>query len=63
MWAALEAVQMKDYVEALPGGLDARVAEGGGNLSVGNVSSSSGLVQRLLQVAFSIFVSDACYKM
>ncbi|CAM9253787.1 unnamed protein product, partial [Hapterophycus canaliculatus] len=35
MWAALEAVQMKGYVQALPGGLDARVAEGGNNLSVG----------------------------
>lgn len=34
MWAALEAVQMKDYVQGLPGGLDAPVAEGGGNLSV-----------------------------
>ncbi|CAM9967371.1 unnamed protein product, partial [Ectocarpus sp. 12 AP-2014] len=35
MWASLEAVQMKTYVQSLPGGLDAPVAEGGGNLSVG----------------------------
>eukprot|EP00752_Nemacystus_decipiens_P006704 g6027.t1 len=35
MWDALEAVQMKEYVQALPGGLDAPVSEGGGNLSVG----------------------------
>eukprot|EP00752_Nemacystus_decipiens_P006715 g6038.t1 len=35
MWAALEAVQMEDYVLSLPGGLDAPVSEGGGNLSVG----------------------------
>lgn len=34
MWAALEAVQMKGYVYGLPGGLDALVSEGGGNLSV-----------------------------
>ena len=34
MWDALEAVQMKDYVLSLPGGLDAPVSEGGGNLSV-----------------------------
>lgn len=34
MWEALEAVQMKDHVTMLPGGLDARVTEGGGNLSV-----------------------------
>lgn len=35
MWQALEAVQMKDYVAALPGALDAPVTEGGNNLSVG----------------------------
>ncbi|CAM9399555.1 unnamed protein product, partial [Ectocarpus sp. 12 AP-2014] len=35
MWASLEAVQMKTYVQSLAGGLDAPVAEGGGNLSVG----------------------------
>eukprot|EP00903_Cladosiphon_okamuranus_P016201 g14950.t2 len=35
MWDALEAVQMKNYVLSLPGGLDAPVSEGGGNLSVG----------------------------
>ncbi|CAM9747840.1 unnamed protein product, partial [Sphacelaria rigidula] len=35
MWDALEAVQMKDYVTMLPGGLDALVTEGGANLSVG----------------------------
>lgn len=34
MWQALEAVQMKGYVSALPGTLDAPVTEGGGNLSV-----------------------------
>lgn len=34
MWAALEAVQMKAFVHGLPGGLDAPVSEGGGNLSV-----------------------------
>ena len=34
MWAALEAVQMKEYIKALPEGLDAPVSEGGGNLSV-----------------------------
>ncbi|CAM9873955.1 unnamed protein product, partial [Sphacelaria rigidula] len=34
MWEALESVQMKGYVQSLLGGLDAPVAEGGGNLSV-----------------------------
>ena len=34
MWAALEAVQMKDYVLSLPGGLNTPVSEGGSNLSV-----------------------------
>lgn len=41
MWAALEAVQMKEYVQGMPQGLDATVSEGGGNLSV---SSNEGEV-------------------
>lgn len=45
MWAALEAVQMKDYVQSLPGGLDAPVAEGGGNLSVSVTLHVNGRLQ------------------
>jgi ATP-binding cassette subfamily B protein len=35
MWSALEIAQARDFVEAMPGGLEARVAQGGSNLSGG----------------------------
>ena len=35
LWAALEVAQARDFVEALPEGLDAPVAQGGTNLSGG----------------------------
>ena len=35
LWAALETAQAKDFVEALPEGLDARIAQGGTNVSGG----------------------------
>ena len=35
LWEALEAVQLKSVVRELGGGLDARMAEAGDNLSVG----------------------------
>ena len=35
LWEALEVAQAKDFVAAMPGGLDARVAQGGSNVSGG----------------------------
>ena len=35
MWRALEIAQARDFVEAMPGGLDARIAQGGTNVSGG----------------------------
>lgn len=35
MWAALEVAQARDFVEAMPGGLEAPVAQGGTNVSGG----------------------------
>ncbi|CAN5607941.1 ABC transporter ATP-binding protein [soil metagenome] len=35
MWAALDVAQARDFVEALPDGLDAKVAQGGTNFSGG----------------------------
>ncbi len=35
LWAALEVAQARDFVEALPDGLDARVSQGGTNFSGG----------------------------
>ena len=35
MWQALEVAQARDFVEAMPGGLDAPIAQGGTNVSGG----------------------------
>ncbi len=35
MWAALEIAQARDFVEAMPGGLEAPIAQGGTNVSGG----------------------------
>lgn len=35
MWAALEVAQARDFVEAMPGGLDAPITQGGTNVSGG----------------------------
>jgi ATP-binding cassette subfamily B protein len=35
MWTALEIAQARDFVEAMPGGLSARISQGGTNLSGG----------------------------
>jgi ATP-binding cassette, subfamily B, multidrug efflux pump len=35
LWRALEIAQAKDFVEAMPGGLDASIAQGGSNVSGG----------------------------
>jgi ATP-binding cassette subfamily B protein len=35
LWAALEVAQARDFVEAMPGGLDAPIAQGGTNVSGG----------------------------
>ena len=35
MWTALEVAQARDFVEAMPGGLEALISQGGGNVSGG----------------------------
>ena len=35
MWEALEIAQARDFVEAMPDGLECRIAQGGGNVSGG----------------------------
>jgi ATP-binding cassette, subfamily B, multidrug efflux pump len=35
LWGALEVAQARDFVAAMPGGLDARIAQGGSNVSGG----------------------------
>jgi hypothetical protein len=43
LWQALEIAQARDFVRAMPGGLDARIDQGGTNVSAG---SASGLRSR-----------------
>ena len=40
MWAALEIAQARDFVEAMPDGLDAEIAQGGSRASA--AASASG---------------------
>lgn len=35
IWTALEQAHLKDFVQSLPGGLDAKVQEGGASMSSG----------------------------
>ena len=49
MWAALEVAQASDFVRAMPGGLDARIEQGGTNVSGGQrqrLSIARALIRR-----------------
>ncbi|MFJ6676129.1 ABC transporter ATP-binding protein [Actinosynnema sp. NPDC091369] len=49
LWEALEIAQARDFVEAMPGGLDAEIAQGGTNVSGGQrqrLSIARALVRR-----------------
>ncbi|HVJ97482.1 MAG TPA: ABC transporter ATP-binding protein, partial [Acidimicrobiia bacterium] len=49
MWTALEVAQAADFVRAMPGGLDARIEQGGTNVSGGQrqrLSIARALVRR-----------------
>ena len=49
MWAALEVAQAADFVRAMPGGLDARIEQGGTNVSGGQrqrISIARALIRR-----------------
>jgi len=49
MWEALEVAQARDFVEAMPGGLEARIEQGGTNVSGGQrqrLSIARALVRR-----------------
>jgi len=49
MWAALEVAQAKDFVQAMPGGLHARIEQGGTNVSGGQrqrLSIARALIRR-----------------
>jgi ATP-binding cassette subfamily B protein len=60
MWEALEVAQAADFVRAMPGGLDARIEQGGTNLSGGQRQRMS--IARALIRKPSIYVFDDSFS-
>jgi ATP-binding cassette subfamily B protein len=60
MWEALEVAQATDFVRAMPGGLDARIEQGGTNLSGGQRQRLS--IARALVRKPSIYVFDDSFS-
>jgi ATP-binding cassette subfamily B protein len=60
MWEALDVAQAADFVRAMPGGLDARIEQGGTNLSGGQRQRLS--IARALVRKPSIYVFDDSFS-
>jgi ATP-binding cassette subfamily B multidrug efflux pump len=60
LWRALEVAQAKDFVEALPEGLDAPVAQGGSNVSGGQRQRLA--IARVLVAKPSVYVFDDSFS-
>jgi ATP-binding cassette subfamily B protein len=60
MWEALEVAQARDFVEAMPGGLNARVEQGGTNVSGGQRQRLS--IARALVRKPDIYVFDDSFS-
>lgn len=60
LWRALELAQAKDFVEAMPGGLDAAIAQGGTNVSGGQRQRLA--IARALVKRPAIYVFDDSFS-
>jgi ATP-binding cassette subfamily B protein len=60
MWEALEVAQARDFVEAMPGGLRARIEQGGTNVSGGQRQRLS--IARALVRKPDIYVFDDSFS-
>jgi ATP-binding cassette subfamily B multidrug efflux pump len=60
MWEALEVAQARDFVEAMPGGLDAKIEQGGTNVSGGQRQRLS--IARALVRKPDIYVFDDSFS-
>jgi ATP-binding cassette subfamily B protein len=60
LWEALEIAQARDFVAAMPGGLDAPIDQGGTNVSGGQRQRLS--IARVLVKRPNVYLFDDCFS-